>query len=102
MQDLSDYSRINPLTTTPPWCLTLLVSGHTFNRDFGTLISEYVRINCGVMMSILSNSLGHPLTLKMLYFLQQWLDNQYINLLLSEILELNQLYLILKKMETSK
>lgn len=42
LQDLSDYSRVNPLTVTPPWCLTLRLSGHSFNKDFGTVLPEYV------------------------------------------------------------
>lgn len=46
LQDLSDYSRVNPLTVTPPWCLTLCLSGHAVNKDFGTLISEYVHTLC--------------------------------------------------------
>lgn len=44
LQDLCDYSHINSATITPPWCLTLHVSGHTFNKDFGISIPEYVAI----------------------------------------------------------
>ncbi len=36
---------MNPSTVIPPWCLTLHVSGHTFNKDFGTSIPEYVHIH---------------------------------------------------------
>lgn len=41
LQELSSYSRVNPLTVTPPWCVTVCVSGHAYNKDFGAMLPEY-------------------------------------------------------------